>query len=271
VEIQADHRFRWLLWLSFSEIGTMLVFANYSALLPVLQKEWSLTNSQAGWIYSSYQIGYILSVVFFSSLTDYTSPKYIYVITSFWAGVSGIFFSIWADGLYSALLLRTLMGIGFAGTYMPGLRMVSEKFASQERGRAVGFYVAAFTLGAAVSFFATGFLNTLFSWRLAFFLTSLGPIAGGAIALLQLGEIKTVRRGEVEEVAVKAILFNRPALLMIGGYVAHMWEMFGMRGWLVAFLTACLVTNQVEFTRAVSLASLIAGFVTLVGAASSLF
>jgi MFS family permease len=247
----------------------MLVFANYSALLPVLQKEWSLTNSQAGWIFSSYQLGYILSVVFLSSLTDYTSAKYIYVITAFWAGISGIFFALWADGFYSALFLRTLMGIGFAGTYMPGLRMVSERFASQERGRAVGLYVAAFTLGASVSFFATGFLNTFFSWRLAFFLTSLGPIAGGAIALIQLGEIKTVKRGEVKGVAMKEILLNRPALMMIGGYVAHMWEMFGMRGWVVAFLTACLLTNQVEFTRAVSLASLIAGFVTLVGAVSN--
>jgi MFS family permease len=247
----------------------MLVFANYSALLPVLQKEWSLTNSQAGWIYSSYQIGYILSVVFLSSLTDYTSPKYIYVITAFWTGVSGIFFSLRADGFYSAIVLRTLMGIGFAGTYMPGLRMVSDKFAPHERGRAVGFYVAAFTLGASVSVFVTGFLNTLFSWRWAFLLTSLGPIAGGVIALFQLGEIKTVKKGEGEKVPVKEILLNRPALLMIGGYVAHMWEMFGMRAWLVAFLTACLLTGQMGFTRAVSLASLIAGFVTLAGALSN--
>jgi MFS family permease len=94
---QADRRFRWLLWLSLTEIGTMMVFANYSALLPVLQKEWFLTHSQAGWIYSSYQIGSIHSVVFLSSLTDYTSPKYIYIITAFWTGVSGIFFSLRGD------------------------------------------------------------------------------------------------------------------------------------------------------------------------------
>lgn len=32
---------------------------------------------------------------------------------------------------------------------MPGLRMVSEKFAAHERGKAVGIYVGGFTLGAA--------------------------------------------------------------------------------------------------------------------------
>jgi len=96
--MRLDDRFRLLIWICLSEIGTMLVFSNYSALLPILQKEWFLTNSEAVWIYSSYQIGYILAVVFLTSLTDYTNPKYIYLVTSFWAGVAGILFSLWAEG-----------------------------------------------------------------------------------------------------------------------------------------------------------------------------
>src|SRR3990172_2515792 len=188
--MRLDDRFRWLIWLSLGEIGTMLVFSNYSALLPLLQKEWFLTNSQAGWIYSSYQIGYILSVVILTSLTDYTNPKYIYLLTAFWAGIAGILFSQWAEGFYSALILRTLMGIGFAGTYMPGLRMVSEKFHSRERGRAVGIYVGAFSLAVSLSLFLTGFINSLLSWRWAFLITSLGPLAGGILALFKLGEVK---------------------------------------------------------------------------------
>ena len=42
--MRLDDRFRWLIWLSLGEIGTMLVFSNYSALLPIFQKEWDLTN-----------------------------------------------------------------------------------------------------------------------------------------------------------------------------------------------------------------------------------
>lgn len=112
--MRIDDRFRWLTWISLSEIGTMLVFNNYSALLPIFQKEWFLTNTQAGWIFSSYQIGYIFSVVFLASLTDYTRPRYIYLLGAAWAGICGILFSVWADGFYSALILRTLTGIGFA-------------------------------------------------------------------------------------------------------------------------------------------------------------
>lgn len=180
----------------------MLVFSNYSALLPVLQKEWSLTNAQAGWVYSSYQIGYIFAVVLFTSLTDYTNAKYIYLITAFWTRTSGILFSLRAEGFYSALILRTLMGIGFAGTYMPGLRMVSENFSSREMGRAVGIYVGAFTLGVSLSLFMTGLINSLLSWRWAFLITSLCPIAGGVIAFFKLGEVKRFKICETGRVSV---------------------------------------------------------------------
>ncbi|MCX8118644.1 MAG: MFS transporter [Desulfobacterota bacterium] len=267
--MRLPERYRWLLWLSLAEIGTMLVFNNYAALLPILQKEWSLTNSQAGWIYSSYQIGYLLAVVLLTSLTDYVPTPYIYILSSFWAGGAGMLFAFWAEGFNSALILRTLMGIGFAGTYMPGLRMVSERFGPFERGRAVGIYVGTFTLGAAISLFVTGTLYSLYSWRWAFFLTSLGPMLGGFLALFTFGKGAAAKGEEGRRMPLREILNHRPALRMIGGYAAHMWEMFGMRGWIVAFLTACLLTDQGGIEKATSLSAVIASFVTLAGALSN--
>ena len=138
-------QFRWVLWLSLCQLGTMLSSANYQSLLPILQKEWLLTNAQAGWIFSSFQVCYILFVFVLTSVTDYVNPKYIYISTAFWSGVSGALFPFLAEGFWSALLLRALMGIGLAGTYMPGVRMVSEQFSPRERGRAVGIFVASIT------------------------------------------------------------------------------------------------------------------------------
>jgi MFS family permease len=264
-----DSRSRWLCWLALCEIGTMLVFYNFATALPVLQKEWSLTNSQAGWIYSSYQIGYMLAVVYLASLTDTIHAKYIYILSAFWAGLTGVLFALLAGGFGSALVLRTLTGMGLAGTYMPGLRMVSERFSPHERGRAVGIYVAAFTFGASLSVFLTGYLVSAISWRWAFLVTSIGPLGGGVVALLRLGDVGEKKASPDRKVSFTQVLRHRPALIIILGYAAHMWEMFGMRGWMVAFLTACFLTAHYGFSKAVTLSAVISGLVNLVGAASN--
>src|SRR4030065_2727185 len=108
-------------------------------------------------------------------------------------------------------------------------------------------------------------INSLFSWRWAFLITSLGAIGGGAIALFKLGEVVRTKAEEETRIPLTEVLRNRPALMMIGGYAAHMWEMFGMRGWMVAFLTACLLTAHYDLEKAVSLSAVIAGTVTLAG------
>lgn len=264
-------KYRWLLTICLAEMGTMLVFLNYSAVLPLLQAEWHLSSTEAGLIYSAYQIGYIALVVVLSTLTDYVGAKPVYVGSALWAGLANLLFSFYARDLASAAILRTLTGFGLAGTYMPGLRLVSEKFASERRGRAVGLYVAAFGLGGALSLLLTGLVASLASWRRAFVVTSFGPLAGGAIALALLkgeGEVRRTPRPRLAEVK-ENVFRNQPALLMIFGYVVHMWELYGMRGWLPAFLTARLVRSGRRLATAAGFGASLSAAVMVAGAVST--
>ncbi|MBS4032167.1 MAG: MFS transporter [Clostridiales bacterium] len=266
------HRDKWLRLLCFAEIGTMLVLLNYSAALPIIKEEWGLTNTRAGLIYSSYQGGYILLVVLLSTLTDYVDTKKIYVASALWAGVSGILFSLFANSFLSALILRSLTGFGLAGTYMPGLKMVSASFPSEERGKAVGLYVGTFSLGTALSLFLTGLLMGYFHWRTALFITSLGPIIGGLLAIKTLNNMPPVQVELQGERDVRRQVFtNRPALLVMVGYMAHMWEMFGMRGWIVAFFAAALVSRSSGVAAAASYGAQISALIILAGAFSTVW
>ena len=141
---------RWLSALCLAELGTMLVFSNFAAVLPLLQREWRLSNTGAGLIFTAYQVGYILAVAILSTLTDWVEPRRIYVAGALWGGLAGLAFPLWAQGPGSALLLRTLAGIGLAGTYMPGMRLVAERFDASRRGFAMGCYIATFTLGTSI-------------------------------------------------------------------------------------------------------------------------
>lgn len=259
----------WLYLLCLAEIGTMLVLLNYSAVLPILKEEWQLTNAQAGLIFSSYQAGYILLVVLLSTLTDYVDTKKIYVFSALWAGAAGILFALFARGFDSALILRSLTGFGLAGTYMPGLKMVSARFEPEERGGAVGLYVGAFSVGTALSLYAAGLLTGLFHWRVAMLVTSLGPVAGGILAWRILDSLPPAPpAGQRREVKNK-VFANRPALLVMAGYAAHMWEMFGMRGWIVAFFAAVFAGSNMEVSRATSLGAMLSSLIVLAGAFST--
>lgn len=233
---------RWLLLLCTTQLFIMLVFMNYSAVLPELKQEWGMTNTMSGSIFSIYQLGYILSGVILSTLTDRFSIKKIFVWSALWSGTANLIFALYAVDYTSAMLLRAITGIGMGGTYMPGLKLVAERFSSHERGRAIGIYVGSLMLGASLSLLITGSVTSIAGWRTAFILCSAGVFTGAALSLLVFrGYRKPEHTAEPQENYGTAVIKNRPAMLMILGYGSHMWEMYGMRSWLAPFFTASFI------------------------------
>jgi predicted MFS family arabinose efflux permease len=84
----------------------------WPALLPGMMQRWSLTNSEAGWITASFYGAYMPSVPVLVTLTDRVDPKRVYLL-GVGCTVSGhLLFGPLADGLWSALALRALTGMG---------------------------------------------------------------------------------------------------------------------------------------------------------------
>ncbi len=260
---------RWLSALCLAELGTMLVWSNFAAVLPLLQKEWRLSNTEAGLIFTAYQVGYILAVAILSTLTDWIEPRRIYLAGALWAGLAGLAFPLWAQGATSALLLRTLGGIGLAGTYMPGMRLVAERFDASRRGFAMGCYIATFTVGTSVSLLLTSWATAHWGWRVAFALTALGPLLAAALAAGTLTPGGAPRIALPERGAgLTPVLKNRPALRLIAAYGAHTWELMGMRGWIVPFFAASLTAGGMGLAAATQKAGLAGSAVLAIGAVS---
>jgi MFS family permease len=263
----------WLAAVCASELGTLLVFSNFSALLPILQRDWGLSNGEAGLIVSFYQFGYIGAVMILATLTDYMPPRRIYLWSAFWTAAASLAFAFWAQGFLSAVILRGAVGLGLAGTYMPGMRMVAERFAAGRRGFAMGCYIGSFTLGTSVSLLLTGWANGLWGWRWAFALTAGGPLLAGVIGWLVLPRGMAAAPKPVTEAPKSAgrqrlgpVLKNRPAMRLITAYGAHTFELMGMRGWIVPFFTASLVASGAALAEANQRAALAASAVLAIGA-----
>lgn len=234
---------RWLMLLCTAQIFIMLVFINYSAVLPLLKAEWGMNNTMAGSVFSVYQLGYIASGVVLSALTDRLNTRNIFITAALWSGTANLFFAFYAHDYASAMVLRALTGIGMGGTYMPGLKLVAERFEPSKRGRAVGIYVGALVLGASLSLALTGAVASVAGWRLAFVACSAGVYVGALLSLFVFRGYRPAVHEKSDQSFQKEIVRNKPAFLMILGYGSHMWEMYGMRGWLAPFFAALLMNH----------------------------
>ncbi len=212
---------------------------NYAALIPLLQKEWQISNAAAGSIISAFYGGFVISLVGLSILTDWVSTKKVFLYSCLSFALASLLFALFAVNYYSAVVLRGLMGLALGGTYTPGLKLISEIFDASWRGRAMGLFIAAGSIGHAGSLVLTGWITAYFNWQTAFLITSLIPFIGALIPFIVLRHMSDKKPVPITREFKKELLTNKPALLLIAGYSAHAWELEGMRAWTPAFLIAC--------------------------------
>jgi len=109
-------------------LSEILGVAGYSivpALLPQFLDGWSLNGMEGGWLAGIVFGGYMIAVLPLVSITDRVPARTVYLAASVLNVISCFGFAL-ADGLVLGLLFRTLADIALAGTYMPGLRVVSQ-------------------------------------------------------------------------------------------------------------------------------------------------
>src|SRR5579883_640892 len=110
-----------------AEVLGMLGISSFAALLPEFTREWSLSATEAGWISGLYYAGYIVAVPVLTALTDRVDPRRIYLASTALGGLANLGFALHASGFWSAVFWQVLSGIGLAGTYMPGLKALTDR------------------------------------------------------------------------------------------------------------------------------------------------
>lgn len=260
----------WLTGICFSRAFSGLVFMTFAAALPILQKEWGMSAAAGGSISSGYNIGYAISLVVFSSLADFVGPKPLYLGSMSTGAILSLAFALFARDYFSALILYTLVGISLGGTYTTGLMILADHYPVQRRGMAIGFFIASTSLGYALSLILSGIALPLGGYRLSFLLTCLGPLAGSIFAWISLVKTQvSVERRQKQQRFAKEVLRNRTAMLLIGGYTFHNWELLGMWAWTPAFLTSCLVLSGAEGLKAAGRGSYISALFHFTGLVAS--
>ncbi len=210
----------------------------WPALLPGFVSQWHLTNREAGWITGALYAAYALAVPILVTLTDRVEARAVYLSGVALTIGSHLGFAAFADGFWSALGMRALAGVGWAGTYMTGLKLLSDRVDPVLMSRAVAGHAASIGIAGAFSFVFAGTLSQWYGWRGAFMGAALVALVAW---LMVLGAVPARRNRPSPTPGValfdfRPVLRNRSAMAYALAYCAHTWEMNSLRGWAVAFL-----------------------------------
>ena len=266
-----------LVFLSLGQLTAGLTWYNYSAVLPLLQDEWSLTGTQAGVILSVFQAGYVIAVLVLGFLSDRVGGRKIFVLSAIETSLAGIAFAFFARGYVSAVIIRGLAGLGQGGLYVPGMRLLSQRFPAEERGKVLGIYTGALIASYAGALYIAAPVASAYGWQWGILLTSVWGILGAALVYFLVEEKPPakVERGLSEAPQLqkrtsllKKVLVNKPVSLLNLGYMGHMWELYGFYGWVGPFVVAVTIIHGFTADAALIYGNTIAATAVLMGVLS---
>lgn len=218
------------------QLGSLLPHVVVPSILAAfLIPEWQLTGAQAGLLAGSGAAGYMLTVPLLAALTDRIDARKILIAGSVLNALGTLLFGVFASGLWTGVLFNAIVGIGFAGAYMPGLKALTDRLAPGDSSRAVTLYTSSFSLGVGLSFLVAQLVAASWGWRAAFLVTAFGPIIMFVVCLVLPPVEPKPAQGRLLDFA--PVFRNKTAMGFVLGYGAHCFELYGIRTWIVAFWT----------------------------------
>lgn len=260
-----------LVTLCIAQVLAMTSFANFAALLPDFVVLWDLSNTEAGWIGGIYYAGYVTAVPLLVGMTDSVDSKRIYLFSIGIGVIASLGYAVLAEGFWSAMVFRFFSGVALAGTYMPGLQILNDRLSADDRQRTLPWYLSAFSLGTAASFYMTGWFGARFEWPLVFLLAGIAQLACLILVLTTVAPRKpnVLKTDDRHPLDFRPVFTNRAAVAYIWGYTGHTYELFAYRAWIVAFLAfAAAVSGTAVGSEAIAT---YAAVFSLVGMPASVF
>lgn len=230
-------RWRMLALLAAAELLGMCMWFAATAVAPELRARWGLTGTEAAWLTSVVQLGFVVGTLVAAALNlaDVVAARTLFAASAT-AGAAANALLLAAGGYPVALLLRFLTGFCLAGVYPPAMKMAATWFRSG-RGLAIGIVVGALTVGKALPYL----VEAVGGVRVApvVLVTSAAALAAALLVWLGYtdGPFAFPRRAFSPRLVLEVARERRVRLATLG-YLGHMWELYSLWAWIGAFLAA---------------------------------
>ena len=248
-----DARWRVLALICAGIVLSMTTWFSATAITPDLVRLWGLSAGEVSWLTTMVQIGFVVGALASSlvSLPDLVPLRRLMGMSAILAAIANLGLLV-APSVALLLAARFVTGLALAGIYPPALKLVATWFL-RGRGTALGAVIAALTLGSATPHLIRVITEHV-PWQGVVATASAATIAGGALlALFAVEGRYPFSRATFDPRHIGVVLRNRPLAIVNLGYFGHMWELYAMWGWFLAFSTAALPHLGLSGARTASL------------------
>jgi ACS family glucarate transporter-like MFS transporter len=213
-------RVRWILvfWIFIISAVAYLDRVNISIAGQFIQQELKLSNTELGWVFSAFVLGYALSQAPAGRFADRIGPRKALTVGAIWWGIftalSATVSGSLAQPLLALVSIRFVLGVGEAIMYPSSNRFVASWIPTQERGKANGIIFAGVGAGAGLAPPLITYLIVHYGWRSSFWVSAaIGLVVGAVWYLLARDETEELSwLGKEEAAHIHAGLPDRKKL-----------------------------------------------------------
>src|SRR5580698_7534641 len=160
---------RWLM-LSFAFIATVINYLDrqtLSVMAPVLLEHFKISATTYSHIIFAFMLAYTVMNGVSGPLLDRLGTKVGYALTIAWWSAAEILHAL-SRGVFSLTICRCLLGMGEAGNYPAGVKLIGEWFPPEERSLASGIFNSGAAIGAMLAPPLLAWTALELGWQAAF-------------------------------------------------------------------------------------------------------
>ena len=219
-------------------VGVMTTWFSATAIIPELVRDWGLTAGQAAWLTNAVQLGFVAGAIASSLVTlpDLVRMHRLMAVSALVACLANAALLL-DPAPAGAMAARFVTGVALAGVYPPALKLMATWFV-RGRGLALGFLIGALTLGSSMPHLFRA-LTAGIAWQAVVIATSVATLMSAVLFALALREgPHGFGRATFDPRQSLRVFTQKPLMLANIGYFGHMWELYAMWAWFLAFAAA---------------------------------
>jgi len=157
----------------------------FGALVEPIRHEWSLTDSQIGWLATAFTLLYAIVGVPFGRLSDRANrPRILSLGIAAWSLLTAASGFAWS---YTSMFIARLgVGVGEATCAPAANSLIGDLYPPARRARALSLFMLGVPCGGFLGFIVSGQVAASYGWRTAFYLACIPGLVLAVLALRML-------------------------------------------------------------------------------------